>query len=112
MAAKKRRSVHDVVKRAQKAWSELELSLVTKADKERHWRVWEGLRALDDEQADLKATLEMLFDENADVGAITFEQVQEALAERGISFQKRTVTVPMNSPEADAMFDAMLRRTP
>lgn len=49
-----------IIRRTQRALKELELSLVTKADKTRLYRIWKGLHALDDEQAELKYAIEDL----------------------------------------------------
>lgn len=108
---KRKKTVRERVLRAQRAWNDLGLSLVTKADKERWVRIWDGLEALDEEQSKLKSVIEGLFDENADLGTLTFDQIKEAFAEEGVSFEKRTVTAPINSPEADALFDTMLKRS-
>jgi len=63
MAAKKvDRSRHAIVSRAEKAMRELDLSLITQADKDRWWRIWRGLRALDDEQSEIKGRIEELLE--------------------------------------------------
>jgi hypothetical protein len=51
---------HQLIKRAENALKELELSLVTQADKLRMVKVYKGIHALDDENADIKAALEEL----------------------------------------------------
>ena len=80
--------MRDRVKRAEKAWNALGLSLVTKVDKERWIQILDGLRALDDEQANVKYAIEELLSENADVGRVTFEQIHEALKEHGVVLEK------------------------
>lgn len=86
--ASKKKDLRAVVKRAEKAWNELGLSLMTQADKKRYWRIWEGLRALDDEQAQVKYAIEELLEENADLGRVSLEQIRDALTEHGITMTR------------------------
>ncbi len=50
--------------RAARALAELELSATTQADRRRVDVVRRGLRALDDEQAEVKATIDAVLDQN------------------------------------------------
>lgn len=58
--ASRKKSLYDVVKKAQTAWRELELGQTSQADKQRAWDVLAGMQALDDEQAKLKGAIEGL----------------------------------------------------
>lgn len=86
----KKRTIHERIKRAEKAWNELGLSLLTKVDKERWFIIHDGMVALDEEQSKMKAAIELLFDEHADCGKVSFEQIKEALAAEGVTLEKRS----------------------
>lgn len=58
-----KRSASYRAQRAENALHELELSVVTQADKRRIARIYDGLRALDDEQAALKEGIDDLCEE-------------------------------------------------
>jgi hypothetical protein len=60
-----------LLQRTQTAFRELELNAVTYADKERFARVWKGIWALDEEQAELKEALECVLQ------ATTLEQAKD-----------------------------------
>jgi len=57
---KRPQSARQKVLKAERALGELSLSVTTQADKKRIDLVQAGLKALDDEQADLKATIDDL----------------------------------------------------
>lgn len=60
MAGRKKKTLREIVQRAETAWRELELNQVTQANKQRAWDVFAGLRALDGEQARIKGAIEEL----------------------------------------------------
>lgn len=82
----KRLSIVRRVKRAENAIREIGLGILSKADQARLSYVRDGLEALDEEQSKMKAALDLVFDENQDVGHVTAEQVREALANEGVTW--------------------------
>lgn len=55
-----KKSPRELLKRAQNALRELELGVLTQADKKRIGLVWQGFHYLDEEQANIKYALEEL----------------------------------------------------
>jgi hypothetical protein len=74
LKAMKKKSMKEVAKTTEVAMRELDLSLITQADKTRWWKIWEGLRDLDDEQARTKNKLDALleaFEKDGNVPKLT-----------------------------------------
>lgn len=95
--------------RAENALNELSLSVVTKIDKERISRVFRGLQALDDEQANLKYDLEDFCDQiecdyagDDSEGSKVAHDIVAALRKK---FGLKTHIVPMT----DEVLNAMLK---
>ncbi len=62
----------DTVKAAETALQELELSVLTDADRKRVARIWAGLRLLDEQQAYTKDVVEEVLTKNPeDVGPVS-----------------------------------------
>lgn len=56
----KKKTLYEIVAKAQEAWRALELGQTSQADKQRCWDVLKGLTALDDDQAQIKGAIEEL----------------------------------------------------
>lgn len=89
-----RLSIERRVKRATNAIRELRLSSMTKADQTRLSYVSDGLEALDEEQAKMKAALDLAFDENQDTGRVTEDIIREALANEGFTWARPQPSEP------------------
>jgi hypothetical protein len=69
-------NVHKVVKAGEAALKAFELSVDTRIAGVRLARVWRAFRALDDEQATLRSTIEGLCEEHADIGAVPVSELR------------------------------------
>lgn len=71
------KSPRELARKAEKALGELSLSVTTQADKNRIAAVVVGMRAIDDEQADLKAEIDRLLTALATSGYSEAEVIEE-----------------------------------
>lgn len=111
----KKKTNKERVTRAANSLKALHLSVVTNVDRERIGNIWDGLRALDDEQANTKYVLEDLCDEwesELPDDEVRSEMPKRMIAElrKKLHLQSSIVTVPMDGIQDLALLDGFLRK--